>query len=858
MSKHLAPARRVARLRLASRAAALLGVAGLASSVVLIGLGAAPAGAAGSSGDAPAFRETRELTREHVDADGSVEVVDRRNVTVTVDKTENLRGRERLTVSWSGAHPSGARAANPYGAGGSNQEYPVVILLCRGLDDADLPVAQRLRPETCWTSVYTQRFGNIATSEAVWQHDRYADAADRADPDPATWPEVCPPLVPGIIASHLLPFEAANKKTYPSCSSESVPPESALDSALPPAELAAFTRLDGTGDVQVEVRSAAENESLGCSSEVPCSLVVIPIMGISCDGTNAACRADGAFQEGSSNFLNVTVDAAVSPLYWWSESNWRNRFAVPLTFGLPADACDVLDDRPPVGFYGSELMAQAALQWAPAYCLRDDRFKFRHFRQPEHVALGLLDSGQAVAALVTEPAADPARPLGYAPVAVTGFAVAFVSDRPDNAGEVGTLRLTPRLLAKLMTQSYPASPGGRGHPGIETNPLSINLDPEFQELNPGLDRRDMEATAALLWVNESSDVMAALTEYIAEDDEAMAFVAGEADPWGMVVNPYYKGIDLPRRDWPQLDTWVKPTQVACEQTIKTPYLNRVAAPVGTYRTIAEAVLDAWPNVQTTCTRSVPTDPWKQGRIERQAYGYRFMLGLVSLGDAERYGLHTAELRTAGTGTGATFVAPTPASMTDALGAARSAGAGQPFLVDQAALADTAYPGTMVVHAAAPLSGLSATDAGHVSQFIHVATTEGQVPGRGNGELPAGFVPIQSTGATAPLYSSAQAVATAVAEQKGAMTPPPSGGGGSTPTAPPRSTVPSATPTTAPVSGLPADEDDAAADAVPAYGRTEAQTSKVGSRAVPVAFGVGLAGLLGAPLLQAWTRRRRLS
>lgn len=857
MSKHLAPARRVARLRLASRAAALLGVAGLASSVVLVGLGAAPAGAAGSSGDAPAFRETRELTREHVDADGSVEVVDRRNVTVTVDKTENLRGRERLTVSWSGAHPSGARAANPYGAGGSNQEYPVVILLCRGLDEDDLPVAQRLRPETCWTSVYTQRFGNIATSEAVWQHDRYADAADRADPDPATWPEECPPLVPGIIASHLLPFEAANKKAYPSCSSESVPPESALDSALPPAELAAFTRLDGTGDVQVEVRSAAENESLGCSSEVPCSLVVIPIMGISCDGTNAACRADGAFQEGSSNFLNVTVDAAVSPLYWWSESNWRNRFAVPLTFGLPADACDVLDDRPPVGFYGSELMAQAALQWAPAYCLRDDRFKFRHFRQPEHVALGLLDSGQAVAALVTEPAADPARPLGYAPVAVTGFAVAFVSDRPDNAGEVGTLRLTPRLLAKLMTQSHPASPGGRGHPGIETNPLSINLDPEFQELNPGLDRRDMEATAALLWVNESSDVMAALTEYIAEDDEAMAFVAGEADPWGMVVNPYYKGIDLPRRDWPQLDTWVKPTQVACEQTIKTPYLNRVAAPVGTYRTIAEAVLDAWPNVQTTCTRSVPTDPWKQGRIERQAYGYRFMLGLVSLGDAERYGLHTAELRTAGTGTGATFVAPTPASMTDALGAARSAGAGQPFLVDQAALADTAYPGTMVVHAAAPLSGLSATDAGHVSQFIHVATTEGQVPGRGNGELPAGFVPIQSTGATAPLYSSAQAVATAVGEQKGAMTPPPSGGG-STPTAPPRSTVPPAAPTTAPVSGLPADEDDTSAEAVTAYGRTEAQTSKVGSRAVPVAFGVGLAGLLGAPLLQAWTRRRRLS
>ena len=858
MSTHLAPARRVARLRLASRAAALLGVAGLASSVLLVGLGAAPAGAAGESGDAPAYRETRELTREHLNPDGSVEVVDRRTVTVSVDKTENLRGRERVAVTWSGAHPSGARAANPYGAGGLNQEYPVVILLCRGLDDAGLPAAQQLRPETCWTSVYTQRFGRAATIDAVWQHDRYAEAADRAEPDPTTWPEVCGPLLTGILASHLLPFDAANGTSYPSCTDATVPPESALDSALPPAELAAFTRLDGTGEVQVEVRSAAENESLGCSSEVPCSLVVIPIMGISCDGADVACRADGAFAEGSSNFLNVGVDAAVSPVYWWSESNWRNRFAVPLTFGLPPDVCDVLDDRAPVGFYGSELMAQAALQWAPAYCLRDDRFKFRHFRMQERAALGLVSTGQAVAALVTEPAVASSRPLAYAPVAVTGFAVAFVSDLPDNAGEVDTLRLTPRLLAKLLTQSYPASPGGRGHPGIEENPISINVDPEFVELNPGLDRRQLEATATLLSLNESSDVLAALTEYIAEDDEAMAFVAGEPDPWGMVVNPYYEGIDLPREEWPLLDTWVKPTQVECEQTIRTPYLSRVAAPVGTFRVIAEAVLDAWPNVQTTCTRSLPTDPWKQGRIERQSYGYRFMLGLVTLGDAERYGLRTAELRTAGTGTSATFVAPTTASMTDALGAARSSGPGQPFLVDQAALADTAYPGTMVVHVAAPLTGLSAADAGYVSQFIHVSTTEGQVQGRSNGELPAGFVPIQSTGATAPLYSSAQAVATAVMEQKGSMTTPPSGGGGSTPTAPPRSTVPSSAPTTAPVSGLPADEDGAAADAVLAYGRTEAQTSKVGSRAVPVAFGVGVAGLLGAPLLQAWTRRRRLS
>ncbi|WP_448631230.1 hypothetical protein [Cellulomonas soli] len=88
------------------------------------------------------------------------------------------------------------------------------------------------------------------------------------------------------------------------------------------------------------------------------------------------------------------VAAAVSPAYWWSASNWRHRFVVPLTFALPPDACDVLDDRAPVQMYGSELLNQATLQWAPAYCLRDDRFKFRHNRQPETAALRLLGTGR--------------------------------------------------------------------------------------------------------------------------------------------------------------------------------------------------------------------------------------------------------------------------------------------------------------------------------------------------------------------------------------------------------------------------------------------------------------------------------
>ncbi|MGN8247143.1 hypothetical protein ACTHAM_000815 [Cellulomonas soli] len=840
----------------------------------LLGLGAAagrptPAAAAEPGAEA-GWTATRTLTREHVAADGTPEPVDSRTVTVSVDRTQNLRGRERVHVTWSGARPSAGRTVSPYGFDGANQEYPVVILQCRGLDDPTLPAAQQIAPETCWTTTYMQRVAQAAPSAAVWRHDRYATEAERGDQGTATdWPEACEKLLPSMLSQRLVPFRAANGTVYPACNNSSIPPESSVDAALPAAELAGFTRLDGTGEANVEIRTATENESLGCSSDVPCSLVVIPIMGISCLDADAACRGDGSFAEGSSNFDNLGADDAVSARYWWSASNWRDRFAVPLTFALPPDACDVLDDRAPVDMYGSELLNQASLQWAPAYCLRADRFKFRHNRMSEASALRLLGSGGAVAAFVSEPAATTSVPLGYAPVAVTGFAIAYVTDLPGNAGEAKELRLTPRLLAKLLTQSYPASSSGRAHPGMSDNPLSLNTDPEFVELNPGLSDIAEEARATVLSLSEASDVMTALTSYIAADAEAMAFVHGQPDPWGMVVNPSYQDVELPRAEWPMLDTFVRDIKRECEQLNPSPYLGLVAAPVSRLSTIAGAVLDAWPNVQTQCTRSTTSDPWKFGRIARQGYGARFMLGLVSLGDAERYGLRTAGLRTAGSGAGATFVTASQESMAKALTAADQTAPGAPFVLDRTALPADAYPGTMVVHAAARLSGLDTADAMHVAQFVRTATTEGQESGSGNGQLPDGYLPLASTGVTAPLYASAQAVADAIeAQDPDSLKPAPVPAAApvalpvpSTVRTSPRSAAVDAPPLAAEpagpvaVEGLPADEKQTG-QSTTASGTTLAEESDVADRALPAALSLALGGAVGAPLLRRFTTRRR--
>ncbi|GAW49010.1 MULTISPECIES: hypothetical protein [unclassified Nocardioides] len=721
------------------------------------------------------FTETKTLTRQFVQPDGSTYSFPSHTVTVTADQTENLRGRQRIHITWKGAQPSGGRASNPYGENGLNQEYPVVIMQCRGTDDPSLPVAKQLRPQTCWTASVAQRSQiTRSESEAAWTADLDAAPEDKervSGVDPFPTAEECPTADIAPYYTRLTPFVAANGTTYPACDADHMPPEAAVGAAFPPSELAAFTDTDGTGSVQFEVRSDVENESLGCNTKTACSIVVIPIAGLSCDRpadpmsrADQACRKGGRFTPGSSNFANDGVDQAVSPALWWSASNWKNRFSIPITFGLPPDACDVLDPRAPTGFYGSELLAQAALQWSPAYCLRKDRFKFQLNQISDEAGWNNMEAGIGVAAEVSsEHDRRGTDPVGYAPTAVTGFSIGYQIDKPDNAGEFTNLRLNARLILKLLSQSYVGSDLGRGHPGMVHNPVAIMNDPEFVALNPGLSEISQEVGATVLSLSNSSDVIQQLTDYITQDRDAVDFLHGKKDPWGMVINPEYENLDLPVALWPLLDSYIPETESDCRQKNPSVYFNDLAAPVTTMRKIAEALLDAWPNVQTRCDFDPSTGLYKLGRIDRQSFGSRFMLGIVSLGDAARYGLRSAALETKP----GRYVAPNDRSLGAAVALGRQSAKYQPFAIDQADLrkAGNAYPGAMIVYTAARLQNLPQEDADKVADFIRIATTEGQRRGSGNGELPEGFLPIEKKGVTAELYDSAQDVADAIEAQQ---------------------------------------------------------------------------------------------
>lgn len=746
--------------------------------------------------DAPqSVTTTKTVAREVLAADGTVAATDSRTVTVTADITRDLRSRQVMTLRWAGARPSANIVGNVSDlTAWSGTEYPVVILQCRG-DDSSTDPGQRIRPETCWTTSggSERRLGGTASSGGdIYRHDRYSTPEQKAASIPSAeqWPNICGTGEPAGIESRprrIVPFVAANGTEYWRCGAEGhgLAPEMGTASALPPNEKVEVTRKDGTGFTHFEVRTAAENASLGCSATVPCAVVVIPIMGITCDDGNARCNQQGLRPEGSQYSDQVARATAVTGQLWASESNWRNRITIPITIAPTDSTCRDTSGRPTLQLYGSVLASAVAEQWSPAYCSRQDRFVLRINDQVEATAFRNLTAGYGSGVVATYRGATGSTvELGYAPIAVTGFAIAFVVDIPEGGGQLESLRLTPRLLAKLLTASYwgtnPSAQEKAQRPDLANNPRSLQLDPEFRELNPALDSDAVYwnnayiAFSQLMGPSVPADVMTALTSYIAADEEAMAFIAGKPDPWGVTVNSAYTNISLPRADWPLADTWVAPAPEGCQTMQPIPWFSKVLAPVSDLHRIAQDMLSATPEAIYLHQIVQNTDVCRTFRQPTLPQGSRAMIGLITLADAERYALPVAALRTTGTGTGATFVAPTPQSLSAGAAMAVAPEPGAPFAPDAEALiaSPTAYPGTMVLHAAFPLSGLDGAVAERAASFIQIATTEGQVQGTGSGQLPDGYLPITSTGSTAQLLAAAGAVATAVETQAGTMKPAP--------------------------------------------------------------------------------------
>jgi hypothetical protein len=313
----------------------------------------------------------------------------------------------------------------------------------------------------------------------------------------------------------------------------------------------------GTAEFLFEAQSAAAQPYLGCGDEgsatgTRCWLVVVP-RGVHTSAASEDCYIPVPSSTGDKTGA-IQENSPVNP----GCDYWGNRVVVRLEFRPTGPPCP--PGRAEVRVSGSQGVADAFSSWQAGIC-RAGGSAFTLTTSSDQLVRDQLLSGTASMAITSRPLAeewlgeghDPGRladaRVVYAPVAVSGLVVAFLANR-DGHIETG-IRLSPRLVAKLVTHSYGLEQSlyyyGRDRvPGPwYTNPIRLTNDPEFRALNP--DGVFTQGGTLVMTGPDSADGIAQLWAYLRADDAARAFLAGEADNirpgdegnTGMTLNPWY-------------------------------------------------------------------------------------------------------------------------------------------------------------------------------------------------------------------------------------------------------------------------------------------------------------------------------
>ena len=843
------PARTAGR-PLVRRLAGLLLTALVSLTALSAGLGVAPEAAAEPTGSAVTLSAADYYQKAwHSDAEREAAQADAPfpDLKVTISQTTDLI-EQGIRVSWTG----GRKSMVPNQQTGGTDFLQ--IMQCWGDEEG----SDGTRPDRT-----TCQYGGFATPGATRWSTRSKRTVvaeqDEAYTDPGT-------LARSMVTA--IPFRSATGKTV------SMVVDGTWDTSL--ADINSnefFTKYttnevpwagsgpDGTGSVSFEIQTAQQAPGLGCGTPVKvdgtttgtsCWLVVIP-------------RGEkDAYQN----------DNILPGLVW---DNWKHHLAVKLEFSPLGLRC-------PIGaaerqLSGSELVAGAIGQWQPALCGKKGGAAFALLTGPESDAVGVASGTEPAPLALTSRALDAEEdPLAYAPIALTGVSVAFAIDRQSRAEGIGapvpgkvrdrdqlpltTMRLTPRLLAKLLTNSYRGSlPTGAELDHLGGNPDNITQDPEFLAINDpdwSYQLIHSPSIADLLVPLGRSDSALAVWEYVLADPEAAEFLAGKPDAAGMKVNPHYStnagvnpsgvAFELPTDQFPKADPVERAGDSGPESTVNLvtwrPYLSSLESSAYHVLRGDGRVLGAWDSFSS---------PPKYGVAARSLPGYQKVIGLTHAAAAARYEVVQAALRNPA----GEFVAPTTTSLT-AAAEAMTADPAQPAVLGfrlgsaEAVAAKAAYPLTMPVYAATNPKLEDADVRADYAAFISYAATDGQKPGTDDGELPPGYAPLPDE------WRKSALTAAEVIKAGGEPSPSPSPSAsasaspsnGTTPTPLPQQSAPATaeltpapTPTpsratTGPLTGANTPED-------PAVGALAA--------AVPATGLVGLAAALGIPMISRFRR-----
>jgi hypothetical protein len=708
---------------------------------------------------------------------------DFRNLTVKVSQTKDLIDQAiRVTVSgFNGA----TRSAVPEVQASANY---VQAMQCYGAN----PNAADFVKTCQWGGFLQPQAGN-----AVPIDNRYRVSLKDLTPAPRT--DFDNPFVPAGGAAAVSAKQRFNSK------GETVDPILSLFGPSTTNEVPlARVGSNGSGYFDFETQSSSQAPHLGCgtASQLRCWLVIVP------RGTKFGGGIGGADPTDCSYLQDLRGNdyryGDASRIQGGSPVNpkcdyFNNRIVVPLDFTPTAVSCP--SGRPEFRVSGSQFMIAAMSSWQPTLC-QNVGSTFSFATNPDGIARaqlnentasspGIVYSGYPVSSAELETVDERTRfaktALDYVPVAVSSVVVAFNAEFA-NGREEG-LVLTPRLLAKLLTQSYSFTvPSSTANPRESLAHLSEkarsyaywNDDPDFRNANPtNWQKYNQQFPAIVLPGPSAADGIKQVWRWILADSDAVAFLNGTADPYGMKVNPYY----LPKTptntipwyyDGTMIYTPTPTTRVVGQVSIDGAPLQLSTTALDTFPKDDGSLIPFVPATNQSRFDSIQFAPyaidylaaarqtfrgdansrifWDSGRLNDgaapgayistgvQDAGSRFLISVTDSANAARYGLTTASLTPANT---TVAVQPTPEAMAAALTALTPTSLATVLQVDPSKVTGAAYPLTMVTYAGVNLTKSTPASRETISKMLKQVTTTGQVQGTALGDLPVGYVPLST-------------------------------------------------------------------------------------------------------------------
>jgi hypothetical protein len=714
---------------------------------------------------------------------------------ITVNQTSDLVN-QAVSVTWSGGQPT-ISDSKPFSA-----NY-LQIMQCWGDDDGTVPSNPGPPPDQCVFGASNAVFGAADANILQWGFASLRALSNK------NWPDFDPSQGAVDPASGVVwePFHGVtgdvtnvplNQNFDPNVAGGAYWLNPDFDAVTTNEIAGARTGPDGKGAELFQVNTGVESSGLGCGQQVQpvaggnpvipkCWLVIVP-------------RGTGA-QEDVGAPTNVGAagpnDVVTSPL---SPNVWKNRIAFPLQFNPVQSPCALAANQVQVS--GNELAETAISSWQPALCSTAGHDPYAYSVVSDAAARLQLQSdvvggpGMIVVNQPFDPSAfASSNPVVYAPLTLSATVVGFNVERNPNPTadaasqalsgvRIADINLTPRLLAKLLTQSYTSQisiqgPPPKSYTWATGNPVQMGTDPDFLQFNPEfttLTVNQGKDFGGLVLPLGNSDQAAQVWQYVLADPEAKAWLDGQPDPWGMRVNPVYATTasansagaafaDPVPNSFPKSDPYCYQAQTIGANVVPPPICGNGWLPYATSLHLAaketRMAADGAKIVENVFAQS-PDQVW--GVDVPQRLGVRAIMSLTDSPSAALFGIQTARLSRAGDdGSTRQFVAADSAGMTAAVASMKANTVPGVLEPDPSAVAPNAYPLTELTYAVSAPLQLDTASRQNYAYLLDYASGAGQTPGLQQGQLPNGYAPLpaallRQTAAAAGLITSLTAPA----------------------------------------------------------------------------------------------------